>query len=107
MNKKELHNAVFEAYALSIRASAFELEDIKLSTYWCLDRHDMEVFVSFLEEKIPEDFTFLKDKRYEIVQDVCSEIEYYFPVEDDEKTTVVAKSKLPLNSQSVVDKQRN
>jgi len=105
MNKKELQKAVFESYALVLRSAALDAEDVNLSTFCCLNKYDMDYFVELLEEKIPEDFSFLKNGRFEILQDVCSEIEYYYPVVDEEEPRVVLKAQNTLKSGS--DKQHN
>ena len=107
MKKEDLHKAVFESYSAAISNYHLDAKDVNLSTTWCLDRYDMDFFVVLLEEKIPEDFSFLKEKRFDILQDVCSEIEYYFPVETEVKPHSIAKSENHVKNACCFDKQRN
>ena len=92
MNRKDLQKTVFDCYASVLKGIGFSTENISLSTLWCLDDNDMTYFVDLMEEKIPEDFSFLKEGRFENLQDVCFEIESYFPVEEDKIIYPIVKS---------------
>lgn len=107
MKKEDLHKAVFESYTATICNYHLDLSDVNLSTPCCLDKYDMDFFIILLGEKIAEDFSFLKGKRFDILQDICSEIEYYLPVEEEAKPHTIAKSKNNLKNTSFFDKQHD
>ena len=106
MNKKDLQDAVIASYVSSVRAYYINTQDVKMSTFWCLDKYDMDYFIDLLEEKIPEDFSFLKNKNFEVVQDVCAEIENIFPVETPEIASPTVKSHFHSKSAATTGRNR-
>ena len=89
MKKEELKNTVFETYSTILSGIGFSVEKIDLTTRWFLDDFDTEFFATLMEEKLAEDFSFLKNKRFENLQDVCSEIEYNLPLEEEEISPII------------------
>ena len=107
MKKENLQKAIFEAYSSTISSCVFDSQDVNLSTIWCLNKYDTDYFINLLEEKVMEDCSFLKNKRFDILQDVYSEVERFYPVEEETKPLHLTKAKTNTSMVDFSDRQHD
>ena len=102
MKKKELENTICETLDFVLQKYYPEGKHVKPDDLLCADKWDMMFFKELISEKLPEDFSFLDEKEFQTVGDLCSEIEKHVPVYDDN-----VKSPIVLTThQSVVSKNK-
>ena len=107
MNKRDLHQIVFDVYGRVLNVSNCYVEEVNLSTLWCLSDNELLYFIELIQEKIPESFSFLKERRFENLQDVCMEIERYYPVEETAVSCSTVKTRFSSNGLFSLSRQRD